>query len=375
MDAVSRRSVGLAARADKRRGSLRAALGHVASEGCVEVGDPLSRPAFEERPQHPSEHQHHPDPAGVDHRPRAPLDAGHDLAHGIRQRVGLAQRPGYLRSRFAEHGVGVPAAHHVRVEEGEVAHAHVHPEVRHLGAQRVAEGLGSRLARRVGGHAGAVRSRCERRDHEHVSAPLDHVREAGANRAEHPEQVDLDGPLEGSGIQRADEARAGHPRVGHHHVDAAEALHHGLHHAGQGVAVGHVGLERGRVGTALASHPLQLLGLEPHQGDPGAARRELARRLRADPACRAGYEDGLAAQIHTGALYGPLAAPASLADRDFAPAPPGGPHARAGVGARREGRDPARGRARDLRVERGPHRRRAACGDGPALRGGRLAER
>ena len=63
-----------------------------------------------------------------------------------------------------------------------------------------------------------------------------------------------------------------HPRVRHHHVDAAEALDHGLHDAGEGVAVGHVGLERGRVRAALLRHARELLGLEPHEGDPGAAR-------------------------------------------------------------------------------------------------------
>jgi ribose 5-phosphate isomerase RpiB len=54
--------------------------------------------------------------------------------------------------------VGVRAAHHVGVDEAEVAHAHVDAEVLDLGPERVGEGLGAGLARAVRRHARRVES-------------------------------------------------------------------------------------------------------------------------------------------------------------------------------------------------------------------------
>ncbi len=58
---------------------------------------------------------------------------------GLRQRIGLVERTA-ASSRAAGRcaGCASAAAHHVRVDEAEVADAHVHAEVLHLGAQRVA---------------------------------------------------------------------------------------------------------------------------------------------------------------------------------------------------------------------------------------------
>ena len=60
--------------------------------------------------------------------------------------------------------MGVAAAHHVRVDEAEVADADVHAEVLDLDAQRVGEGLRPGLAGRVRGHAGPVNGGRQRGD-------------------------------------------------------------------------------------------------------------------------------------------------------------------------------------------------------------------
>jgi hypothetical protein len=139
-----------------------------------------------------------------------------------------------------------------------------------------------------------VESGGHRGDHEHVAAPLDHVRQARAHGPPHAEQVDLDGSLEGHRVGRAHHAHRRDPGVGHHYVDSTEALDRAGHGALQRLGVGHVALEPGGVRAALRRHALELLGLEPHERDIRPARGHPPRRLGPEAAGRARDQHRLA---------------------------------------------------------------------------------
>ena len=138
----------------------------------------------------------------------------------------------------------------------------------------------------------------ERSDDEHVAAALDHVGQARAHRAPHAEQVHLDRALEGLGVHRPHHPGGRHAGVGHHHVDAAEALHGRLDRPLERVHVGHVGLERRGVRSALLGHAGELLRLEARRAPRAPRAASWRADLRADTPRGAGDQDGLATQVH-----------------------------------------------------------------------------
>ena len=125
-----------------------------------------------------------------------------------------------------------------------------------------------------------------------MAAALRDLRQAGADGAPDAQQVDLDDPLEEVRVhgQRGRHVRRD-ARVGHDHVEAAEARDRRLDGAGDGLAVGNVGGEPER---ALGVERVRRL--EVHERDRGAARVERPRGRGADPARRAGDQRDLAIQ-------------------------------------------------------------------------------
>jgi hypothetical protein len=118
------------------------------------------------------------------------------------------------------------------------------------------------------------------------------MRQARVNRAVDAEQVHLDDPLPTARIHSPQGAQAGDSRVGHHDVDAAEALDRSLNSRVERVAIRHVGLEPRGI-AALRRDGLEQLGLQPHERQLSSARREAARGLGPDAPCGARDQHGL----------------------------------------------------------------------------------
>jgi hypothetical protein len=98
------------------------------------------------------------------------------------------------------------------------------------------------------------------------------VRQAGADRPPHADQVDLDHALEHLRVHAADEARRADAGVREQRVDPAERLDGAAHGGVERVAVGDVGLERDRAG-AVGGDGLEVAEADERDAAPRAASR------------------------------------------------------------------------------------------------------
>jgi len=158
--------------------------------------------------------------------------------------------------------------------------------VAQLGPRGVGERLDGGLAGAVARHSGRLDDRGDGGDVEEVAAALDDVGQAGPHGAPHAEQVDFDDPVERVGIDAQDRAPHADPGVRDRDVDAAEA---GGGFGGGGLdrlAVAGVGLDPHRRRPQLAGQALELVGLEPDEGQR-APRARRGRRAVAAPMPRA----------------------------------------------------------------------------------------
>jgi hypothetical protein len=170
---------------------------------------------------------------------------------------------------------------------------------RALDVQLAADGLGQADDRVLGGRVGRATRRAVlarlRGDVDHV-APVagHHARQRDLHAVDHAVDVDVDHAHRG-GLVLVDEAPQRHDAgVIDQHVERAEALLGGVDEGLERVALGHVELEPGGIGTDLGGRLLGELGVEVADGDLHPLAREGLRRRLADAACRAGDGGDLA---------------------------------------------------------------------------------
>ena len=122
---------------------------------------------------------------------------------------------------------------------------------------------------------------------------LDHVRQARSQRAERPEQVDLDRALRGGRIDDCERTERADARVRDQDVDAAVALDRGSHRALERRGAGHVRRKRERTVATLAREAVEWLAIEVEQRQLCPAPGKQACGLGPDAACGSGDEHDL----------------------------------------------------------------------------------
>jgi len=110
-------------------------------------------------------------------------------------------------------------------------------------------------------------------------------------------EVDVDHPLEVLGGDLAHGAVAGDAGVGEDEVDATEVLSRSVDRRGQLGGVAHVRLPPGVLGAELGDDGLQLVGLEPDEGDASASAGQLTGDPRSDAAGSTGDERDVASEV------------------------------------------------------------------------------
>jgi hypothetical protein len=253
----------------------------------------------ERRPEHAAQDERDRPAARQDDPRGAALDRPGDALPRLLGREALAQRPGHPRLEPVAGRVRVDhVLHERRVDEPEVRGGGARPVLGQLDAQRAPERLDRRLAHRVRGDAEAVGEGVDRRHDDHVPTALDDLRERRLDGAPHALRVHLEDALEGLRHHRARRGAAGgDARVGHHHVEPAEALDRGGHRLLHGTAVGDVAGEADRVRPDLGGRPLGVVPMEVDEHGTGAAPGHGVRRGEADATGRPRDEDDLAGEV------------------------------------------------------------------------------
>ncbi|HVE78493.1 MAG TPA: hypothetical protein VNA89_06515, partial [Gemmatimonadaceae bacterium] len=147
------------------------------------------------------------------------------------------------RTAAAAGQVVLLVAHHVGVYPAGVRGADLHPLVRDLEPQRVAELLDAALRRRVGRDPRHRGHRRRRGDEQVVAAPGRHLRQRRRHGAHDADEVDLDHPRQRRHRRDRQRAVVGDAGVGDDDVDPAERLYRPVHGALERPLIGDVALE------------------------------------------------------------------------------------------------------------------------------------